>query len=63
MFVQNKNIDPQNQSVLLGRMGGHLMYYENRVPDGNKDSRLEDLYLKGPWYSYPIGIGYMLRCV
>ncbi|TEB20908.1 hypothetical protein FA13DRAFT_175354 [Coprinellus micaceus] len=59
-FIQNKNINPQNQSVLLGRMGGHLMYYENRVPDGNKDSRLEDLYLKGPWYSYPIGIGYML---
>lgn len=39
------------------------MYYENRVPDGNKDARKEDLYLRGPWFSYPIGIGYMLRCV
>ncbi|KAJ3530471.1 hypothetical protein NMY22_g8558 [Coprinellus aureogranulatus] len=60
IILEGKNINPQNQSVLIGRMGGHLMYWENRVADGDKDARKEDLYLKGPWFSYPIGIGYML---
>ena len=54
-------VNPHEQSVMIGRMSSHLMYYENRVEDGNQDPEEEDLYLTGPWYSYPIGIGYMLR--
>lgn len=48
---------------MLGRMGQHHAYYKNTVKDGNKNDTDEDYYFKGPWYQYPIGIGYMLRCV
>lgn len=63
MFINQKSINPQNQSVLLGRMGDHHTYFVNSVPDGNPDPRPEDTYFVGPWFSYPRGIGYMLRCV
>ncbi|KAF9000318.1 galactosyltransferase-domain-containing protein [Cyathus striatus] len=59
-FLKSKNIKPREQPVLIGRMGEHLTYFMNTVPDGNEDPSLEDEYLKGPWFPYPSGIGYML---
>ncbi|KAF9554340.1 hypothetical protein CPC08DRAFT_766796 [Agrocybe pediades] len=52
--------NPREKPVLLGRMGGHLVYFENTVPDDTEDDNAEDHIIKGQWYSYPLGIGYML---
>lgn len=56
-----KKINPRQEPLLIGRIGYHLTYFLPTVPDGNKDEQEEDEYVKGPWFPYPIGIGYMLR--
>lgn len=48
---------------MVGRMGKHQIYFQNTIPDGNENDADEDFFIAGPWYKYPIGIGYMLRCV
>ncbi|KAF4610835.1 hypothetical protein D9613_006489 [Agrocybe pediades] len=53
-------VNPREQPALVGRMGGHLVYYENTVPDDTEDDDAEDHIIKGNWYSFPAGIGYML---
>lgn len=60
---EHPDFKPREQSILLGRMGQHLVYFENKVTDGSLNSTEEDLYIKGSWYSYPSGIGYVLRSV
>lgn len=55
------SLKPTEEPILIGRMAGHLVYFENTVADGNLDDEQEDAYVKGPWYDYPMGIGYMLR--
>lgn len=39
------------------------MYWNSEVEDRDADPTSEDLYFKGPWYSYPMGIGYLIRWV
>ncbi|TFK39094.1 galactosyltransferase-domain-containing protein [Crucibulum laeve] len=56
----DKDVKPREQPILIGRMGSHLTYFQNTVADGNKNATLEDEFVKGPWFPYPIGIGYML---
>lgn len=56
-------LKPHVQPILIGRMGGHLVYLKSTIPDGNENDSDEDFIMKGPWYSYPLGIGYMLRRV
>ncbi|KAH9479930.1 Beta-1,3-galactosyltransferase 6 [Psilocybe cubensis] len=51
---------PRTQPILIGRMGDHVTYFKNTVPDGNINEKDEDDYVRGPWYPYPLGIGYML---
>lgn len=53
---------PQEEPILIGRMGVHLIYLKNTIPDDNLGDADEDFVMKGPWYAYPSGIGYMLRC-
>lgn len=60
-LYEDKKVNPREDPVLIGRMGSHLTYFLSTVPDGNKDPNEEDEYVKGPWFSYPAGIGYMLR--
>ncbi|TFK32889.1 hypothetical protein BDQ12DRAFT_728236 [Crucibulum laeve] len=50
-------LNPRVDPIMIGRMGSHLVYWQNRVPDGSKDLKEQDEYVKGPWYSYPSGIG------
>ncbi|TEB14811.1 hypothetical protein FA13DRAFT_1878351 [Coprinellus micaceus] len=61
LLLKERDVNPQTQSVLVGRMAAHRLFWENRIPDGSTDDPWEeDLFLKGPWYDYPIGIGYMM---
>ncbi|KAF9000325.1 galactosyltransferase-domain-containing protein [Cyathus striatus] len=59
-LLNNENVNPRDKPVLIGRMANHLTYFQNRIPDGNKDASLEDEFVKGPWFQYPMGVGYML---
>jgi len=52
---------PREKPAMVGRMGSHLVYFENTVPDDTEDDKAEDHLVKGRWYPYPLGIGYMLR--
>ncbi|PPQ69333.1 hypothetical protein CVT26_002565 [Gymnopilus dilepis] len=56
----DKTIKPREDPLLIGRMGSHLTYFLPTVPDGNENAQDEDEFVVGPWFSYPIGIGYML---
>ncbi|KAF8888697.1 galactosyltransferase-domain-containing protein [Gymnopilus junonius] len=56
----DKKINPREDPLIIGRMGSHLTYFLPTVPDGNKDEHLQDMHVKGPWFPYPIGIGYMI---
>lgn len=58
--LEGKNIDPRKDATMVARMGSHWWYWLGTVSDENKESTEEDLRLDGPWYPYPIGIGYML---
>ncbi|KAH9479928.1 hypothetical protein JR316_0008524 [Psilocybe cubensis] len=49
------NLNPRKEPIMVGRMGNHKVYYQNTGSDDN-----EDFYIAGPWYKYPIGVGYML---
>ncbi|KAF8991472.1 hypothetical protein BDQ17DRAFT_1370711, partial [Cyathus striatus] len=60
VFLTGKNIKPREQPVLIGRMSVHWVHLLNTIPDGNKDPVDEDEYIRGPWYSYPMGISYMI---
>jgi len=42
-------------------MGSQTVYWENTVGDGGNDPLVEDSWIAGPRYPYPVGIGYMLR--
>ena len=46
---------------MIGRMGEHLVYFENTISDDEEDDKAEDHLFKARWYPYPVGIGYMLR--
>jgi hypothetical protein len=63
IFMEGKNLNPRKDPILIGRLGAHRTYFQNTVPDEIDDPKDEDEVLKGPWFSYPSGIGYMLRCV
>ncbi|KAH9478080.1 hypothetical protein JR316_0010317 [Psilocybe cubensis] len=54
------DIKPRNESIIIARMLSNLVYFENTVPDGNTDDDDEDHYVKGPWYSHPIGFAYLI---
>ncbi|KAF9000316.1 galactosyltransferase-domain-containing protein [Cyathus striatus] len=59
--IFNEDVNPREQDIIIARMRGHDMYWINRVEDGNKDSDTkEDQFIRGPWFKYPVGIGYML---
>ena len=60
-LYEGKQVNPREEPVLIGRMSMHLTYFVTRVPDGNEDPGEEDEVIKGPWFQYPAGIGYMLR--
>ncbi|KAF8510873.1 hypothetical protein BU17DRAFT_55076 [Hysterangium stoloniferum] len=55
-----KNLKPREKPILIGRMGSHLTYFQNTVPDGYENSQGQDEVIRGPWFPYPTGIGYML---
>lgn len=61
LFLEGKNLNPRENRILIGRMASHLTYFQNTVPDGNENPDDQDEVLKGPWFSYPAGIGYVLR--
>ena len=54
-------LKPRQEPIAIGRMQPHLMYWNSEVEDRDADPTSEDLYFKGPWYSYPMGIGYLIR--
>lgn len=65
-ILEGKNTNPREQSVMIARMRGHYWHWLPTVSDdkiNTTDVADEDLRLDGPWYDYPIGIGYMLRYV
>jgi len=55
-----KSLKPREQPILIGRMGSHLTYFQNTVPDGNENPQDEDEVIRGPRFAYPSGVGYML---
>lgn len=59
--LEGRNIVPRKQPVIIARMSPHSRYWLTSVSDNNKDTTEEDVYLEGPTFLYPIGIGYMLR--
>lgn len=59
--LEGKNINPREDPVIVARMSPHWWHWLGTVSDENESTEEEDLRLDGPWYSYPIGIGYMLR--
>lgn len=61
LLFQGRNIDPQNQSVLIGRMHRQNLYFDNHIRGPSGDSSEEDTRISGPSFEYPVGIGYMLR--
>ncbi|GJJ08033.1 hypothetical protein Clacol_002240 [Clathrus columnatus] len=60
--LKDKNVNPKEHPIIIARMRPHWWHWVTTVSDKNQDSTDQDLRLDGPWYSYPIGIGYMLRC-
>ncbi|KAF8903681.1 galactosyltransferase-domain-containing protein [Gymnopilus junonius] len=56
----DKKVNPREQPVLIGRMSQHLTYFIPTIPDGNTDPNDEDAFIRGPWFLYPAGIGYMM---
>lgn len=57
------DLRPREEAVLIGRMATHDVYWQNTVIDDKTANYKvkEDVWVKGPTYPYPIGIGYMLR--
>ncbi|GJJ06704.1 hypothetical protein Clacol_000899 [Clathrus columnatus] len=58
--LKGKNVNPREDPIIIARMRPHWWHWVTTVSDQNQDSTDQDLRLDGPWYSYPIGIGYML---
>lgn len=58
------NLKPREEPILIGSMSKKDVYWQNTVRDTNATgikAKEEDLWVKGPVYPYPVGIGYMLR--
>ncbi|KAF4611242.1 hypothetical protein D9613_006478 [Agrocybe pediades] len=54
-------LKPRQEPIVVGRMNSHLVYWENEIADTGEESPAgEDAYFTGPWYSYPMGIGYLI---
>ncbi|TFK31665.1 hypothetical protein BDQ12DRAFT_693758 [Crucibulum laeve] len=62
-----KNIKPREQPVLIGRMSTQMIYYQSTHSEkegwedrADRHGRGVDEMFRGPWYQYPVGIGYMM---
>lgn len=63
-ILDEKNINPREQPVMIARMSPHSRYWLTTVlPEDEGTIVGEDMHFNGPTYSYPIGIGHMLRYV
>lgn len=60
---ENQTVNPRTQAVMIGRMKPYRYYWLNAVSDDENGILKEDTLIAGPKYQYPVGIGYMLRCV
>lgn len=65
--------DPRKEPILVGRSMVNWRFWKPTVPDmkvageldttSDENAEKVDMVFNGPWYQYPGGIGYLIRCV
>lgn len=60
-IFRDRVVYPREQAIMIGRMKPHSYYWLNMISEDEKTTLEEDGLIAGPQYSYPVGIGYILR--